>query len=462
MGKFRQLGWRSVCLYSAVVALVANGCATAPSLQDPDSGRRHADSQVRKRAPADSPSLLAPANAQPETKTPSQVTGPLTLQQLMDLAIERHPDLAIAQAKADAARGQLVQAGLYPNPSFSWLSEEMGLSSRTGGFQGPNISQDIVTANKLELAQAAASRDVSATEWLLVARRYDLLTRVRLAYFDVLTAQRSVVENQKIIRIAEESLKVAKAFFDAGTGNLADVLRAEIELSQSKIRLEVAQQSLSTSWKLLATAVGTQELPAQSLQGNLEQSAPRYDYRSSSMQMLERSAELRAAQAKVEQAQALLERAQAEVISNISVKVHPFYSFNDERMALSLEAGVNLPIFNRNQGNIMAAKADLARAGEEARQMELQLMERLTNAFQRYRNAQQQHERYRTEIIPKAQQALEAVQKGYAAGDAKFDYTTVLQAQQILIQAQLANVQFLSDLWKAASEIAGLLQLDDW
>jgi cobalt-zinc-cadmium efflux system outer membrane protein len=353
---------------------------------------------------------------------------------------------------------------LYPNPVVGWASEEMGQLPGSAGFQGPFISQDIVTAGKLEIAQAAASREVEATDWQIVSRRFDLMTRVRIAYFDVLAAQLAIEENEKIIKLAEESLNAAKKLQAVGGGIKPDVLRAEIELSQSRIRLAIAQQSLATAGKILANTVGIPELSTRKLEGKLDGTAPHYEWESAVHLMLSHSADIRAAQARVEQAQALLGRAEADAIPNVNVKMRPFYTFAEKRFEYTIEAGIALPIFNRNQGNIHAAQADVARAGQEARLVELQLVDRLANAFQRYQNALNQTEKYQTEILPKARQARDAVQQGYqsGAGDTKFDYTSVLQAQQTYVQAQLAYIQSLSDLWRAISEIAGLLQQEDW
>ena len=121
-----------------------------------------------------------------------------------------------------------------------------------------------------------------------------------------------------------------------------------------------------------------------------------------------------------------------------------------------------IPIFDRNQGNIHAAAADVARTQAEVQQLELRLTERLTLAYQRYQGARQQTESYQKTILPDARESLKLVEAGYRAGDRKYDYTTVLQAQQVLFQAQLAHTQALGELWRSVIEIAGILQQDQF
>ena len=65
---------------------------------------------------------------------------------------------------------------------------------------------------------------------------------------------------------------------------------------------------------------------------------------------------------------------------------------------------------------------------------------------------------YRLRILPKARESLDLVRVGYQNGDPKYNFTALLQAQQILFQAELSYVQALSDLWRAVADLEGLLQ----
>src|SRR5262249_28146348 len=163
----------------------------------------------------------------------------------------------------------------------------------------------------------------AAADAQAITRRFDLITRVRSAYFDVLTAQRAVEQNEQILAIAKENLRVARLVQEAGRGIKPDVLRAEIELSQSQIRLNVGQQNRETALKLLANTVGTPDLASRTVTGNLEQPAPKYEWSSALKTLLQRSSELRFAQARIERAQAQVARAEAEAIPNINMRIHP-------------------------------------------------------------------------------------------------------------------------------------------
>lgn len=386
----------------------------------------------------------------------------LTLGDLLDLAARQHPELAAARARAEAARGQLVQAGLYPNPVLSWRGDNIGTRApgAGAGTEGPLIMQQFVWQQKLRLAQGAAAQGVAAAEWQAITRWFDVVTRVRLAFFEALTAQEQVTTTGQMVHLAEKGLEAARALQKAGAGTQPDVLQAQVEVEHNQARWQIAQQRLEAARRLLAAAVGLKALPTTKLQGTLATPAPRYEWESVLAGVQTRSAEIQEALANIMQAEQLALKARADRVPNVTLTVRPFYSFIDHDLQFLVQADVPTPIFNRNQGNIQSAQADLARTHQELRVTELRLTERLTTAYQRYQAALTQKEALEKRIIPYARAALELIELGYKRGDPKYDYATLLQAQRTLVQARLTEVQAQGDLWKAASEIAGLLQLD--
>ncbi len=437
---------RSITIPVLVLAIVGCG-GWSGSLRVPDVP----PPAVPERAEPATMPLAGPV----EPVVPGQ---PIGLDQLIALAEEHNPDLAIARARTEAARGRLIQSGLYPNPSLIWEADEVGQRRRSAGTQGPILSQTFVTAGKLKIARAAAELGLAATDWQAMTRWYEVVTRVRLAYFEVLTARGEEQVAGEVLKLAEDNLQAARKLQKAGAGTQPDVLRAEVEAEQGRLRQATARQRATASWKLLATAVGVPDLPQSPLSGTLDGDVPKYEWVASVCRVLTQSSEVQEAQALVGQAERLVARAQAERVPDFKLSVRPFYSFPDDNMQVKVEAGATLPLFNRNQGNIVAARADLDRTEQEVRQVELRLTDRLTSAFQRYRVARGQAEAYRKNILPSAKESLRLVRSGYDRGDARYDYTAVLQAQNTLAQARVAYVQALGNLWRAVSEISGLLQ----
>ena len=407
------------------------------------------------------PGLSAPA---PPDAKESEAAGdekPNTLDQLLEMACQHSPDLAIARARAEAARGRLIQAGLYLNPTFTWEGEDVGHRGNAAGNEGPVIGQEIITAGKRRLAQAAAAHGVTAADWQALTRWYDVLTRTRLTYFDLLTARQEVLAAEEIVTLARENLAAAQKLIKAGVGVKPDELRAQVELDQSSVQRDVAEQRLRAAGQLLGAAVGVPDLNPASVEGTFPEAVPDYEWQTALATMLTHSAPVQEAQALVLQGEELHRLARAEKCPNVRLQVRPLYAFPDRQTEVTVWVGAALPIFNRNQGNILAAEADWDRTRAELRAVELRLRERLAGAFQRYQAARRQTEAYQKQVLPNARESLRLIRVGYEKGEPKYDFTAVQQAQRTLAQARLVYVQSLGELWRAVSEIAGLLQQDD-
>lgn len=386
-------------------------------------------------------------------------TGPLSFPALVRLATEQNPDIRVAQAQAEAARGKMIQAGLYPNPTIGWEASEIGNTPESAaGMQGPTFGFTLVTADKLGLAQSAAVHAVAAADWQATTRWYATLVKLRIAYYDTLAAQQEVRVGAELVRIAEEGFSAAEKLEKSGAGGRPDVLRARVELEQYRNRLEVSQRRAESAWARLAAAIGVTDLPVRPLQGALQESPPEFTLSDLKAAMLARSSELQAAQAEVMEAQQSLRLAQAEVVPNVAVQLRPLYDFGEKRAGGDVNVSMPVPLFNQNQGNIRAAHAQMTRAQEMVRQTEIRLIERLNVAYQEYAAARRQAENFDQRILPTAQESLRLILLGYTAGDPKYDYTAVLQAQNALTQARLTQVQVLNDLQRSISEIEGLIQ----
>jgi cobalt-zinc-cadmium efflux system outer membrane protein len=115
-----------------------------------------------------------------------------------------------------------------------------------------------------------------------------------------------------------------------------------------------------------------------------------------------------------------------------------------------------LPVWNRNEGNLLAVQGRLAQSQAGVTQARVRARERLTATFQRYRNARRQLDLYEKQVLPDARTALEQVERVYEVRGERFFET--LDARRVLSQARIDYVQALGDAWQAVSEIESLIQ----
>jgi cobalt-zinc-cadmium efflux system outer membrane protein len=122
------------------------------------------------------------------------------------------------------------------------------------------------------------------------------------------------------------------------------------------------------------------------------------------------------------------------------------------------EVGVRLKLFDRNQGNIEAAQADLERSEAEVKRINLVLRERSASFVENYRTAKIVVDRYRTEILPRAQRAYELIYKRY--GLLQASYPQVLLSEKMLFNAETDYIQNLGTLWANSIALQGFLLTD--
>jgi cobalt-zinc-cadmium efflux system outer membrane protein len=382
----------------------------------------------------------------------------LGLADLLQLSLEQSPNLEQGAFAIEAARGRAVQAGLYPNPTVSVIGEEIG---REGGiYTLPRVSQEIVTGGKRGLSVSVAEREVDQAQLALLRQRYTLFTAVRQGYFEVLAIRRRLEVLTDLVRLATQSYANAQKLLEAKQIAELDLLPFRVELDRLRADQEAAEREEEAAWGRLAAAVGVLSLPRAPLSGSLEAALPNYAFDASRASMLETHPDIRSAQVGITRAQAALDRAEAERIPNVTVAAGYQHNFNDRENQAAYEVSVPLPLWNRNQGNIRAAQAELGRALAEVGRVQNDLLARLWTAFGQYAAARQRADRYRTAILPDARRAYELSQVAFRGG--QFEYLRVLQAQRAVAEANLEYIRALADAWRAASEIAGLLSEEYW
>jgi len=405
-------------------------------------------------------------SAQAQASPPVTATVPceqaaLGLPELLRLTLERNPRLAEAGFAVEVARGRAVQAGLYPNPTFSVTGDELGDRQGPGGiWTAPYASQEIVTAGKLKLDRAAAFREVDQATLNVLTERYSRFTAVRQTYFELLILDRRLSILTRLVRLAEQSVETTNKLIEAKQAARLDLLQLEVELERFRAEQEATRREQPAAYRRLTASVGVPDLPCAAIVGSLEAPIPEYDLEQARRFVMETHPEVLSAQAGVERARLLDQRARVEPIPNVTVGAGYVRQNQNKSDDWTIAVSVPMPLWNRNQGNISAAQAQVSQAQAQVGRAQSELAERLASAFANYAPARQRAERYRTRLLPRAREAYELSYKAYQGG--QFDYLRVLQAQRAVAEADLEYNRSLGEAWRAASEIAGLLLEDDW
>jgi cobalt-zinc-cadmium efflux system outer membrane protein len=412
-------------------------------------------------AKPDSATPPAPATAPPPEQPPQPLEtvlpARLTLAELESLALQRNPTLTRADARINAARGEWLQVGLRPNPRVGYDGGEIGNEGRSG-MQGAFVSQEFVTADKLLLSQTVMNREIERLQQESAAQQQRVLTDVRRAFYDVLAAQSSMDLARDLSQIGQKAYDTSQNLFKSGNVSEVDVLQARIESEQAKIMLENARNRHSTAWHQLAVVVGEPSMPSRPLDGDLRSAVPELGFEKASQRLMAESPELATAYAALAKSQAGLGRAYADRYPNWEAQAGAQYDNATQDTVANVQISVPLPVFNRNQGGIRQAQAQIAAAQADVARMELLLQQRLGKAFEPYRNARVQTEAYGTRILPDAKRSLDIAVKSYEAGEVGF--LGLLNVQRTYFQTQVAYLEALRQLRDSAESIEGLLLTD--
>lgn len=381
----------------------------------------------------------------------------LTCDQMIDIALSNNPTVRQAGAALEAAQGNWVQVGLYPNPGIAYLGNEIGQTGRAGQ-QGAYFQQEFVRGNKLALNREVAEREIMIARQNFAAQRLRVVNDVRIHFYNTLIAQRMLEITQNMESIGKQALSVADQLFNAQQVGKVDVLQARIEASNANIRVTSARNRLDASWRTLAAVAAVPGMQRQTLAGNLDEDMPEFTWEESIARIIQESPELAASRTNVGRASEALRRARVEPIPNITVQAGPQYDLGSNHAITNVSILVPVPLFDYNQGNIRKAEADLRGARSAVARHELLLTSQLAAQFERYNNALVQYAQYRDEIMPDAREALELVGNAYRQGETSF--LVLINAQRTYFFTVLAGLEAQRDLWETAIAIDGLLLTD--
>ncbi len=382
------------------------------------------------------------------------------LDDLVRLMDERHPRLAQAALAIEAAYGRAEQARLYPNPTLDVTGSEINDRTGPSGIWSPFFTQEIVRRDKRRLEIAAAQQLIHESTWLYHVERFALLTRIRERYFDLLSLQYRAEALQKALSAQQRLVELSRNLEKAGQGTRVDRLNEEVISDQIESELEATRRSYQTAFRRLSAAVAEPELPIVPVVGSLEVELPEYELDRLIGTVRQSHPQILAARVAVDRARLLLQRAELERQSNVTVGAGYVWQGQNRSHDWSISVRFPIPLWNRNEGNIRAARAEWAQAAQEVQRLELELTDRIAEAFQQYAAAKSRAESFRRQITPRAREIFDLSVKAQASG--QMDALRVLLAQRALLDNELELIRHTSEAWRAAAVLSGLMLEEVW
>ena len=207
-----------------------------------------------------------PKVPEPRHGGPAEISGPLSLAQITDLALMNNPQTreAWAVARAQAAELGIARSLYWPqldglaNLTNSRSLSSSGASNPEQTRYGPSVSLAYVLFDF-----GAREGEVEAARYRLLASNLqqnrvlqDVVLLVEQTYYQVLGVERLVSANQEALKSAQASLSAANTRRQAGLATIGDVYRAETAVGQALLTLQRTEGELSKARGQLAVALG--------------------------------------------------------------------------------------------------------------------------------------------------------------------------------------------------------------
>jgi cobalt-zinc-cadmium efflux system outer membrane protein len=387
---------------------------------------------------------------------------PLSLAQAQQRALRNNPDIHVAQTQVAAALAQLRVTREFPNPvagiSVSDINTDGRSNATAAGNRFIDRSYDTIISlsqlleiGKRGVRQTAAQAAVRGAE----ARRDDgrrlLVQAVSQAYVAALEAQ----EEARVLAESTVSLRkeagIAASRQKAGDIAAADQAQIEIAAAQTDIAAGSARAVARTSLLVLTTLLG--EAPgAVVLSDSLDQLP---------VDALEAAGpagvrpDILAAEAAVTQAEADLKLQKRGVVPDLTVSVQYEREPPDQPNTAGVGVSFPLPLWNRNTGATLAAKAARDQAEAELDKVRVQAAAELATLRVTYEEARSRAETYRNELQPKSADITRTVAYAYQQGGAAL--VELLAAERSDNDIRLAAVHARADQLSAAAALEAAL-----
>lgn len=383
------------------------------------------------------------------------------LDDVWNLAIDHNPALREAAGGLEAARGRLLQSSLYLNPDFTYQETGIGDSRAAAGTLNLTLRQEIITAGKRRLDMAAAARGADVAYLALVTRKFDVLGRIRRAYYDYVALSHILEVNDEVVTaLARDTEATRKLVEEAETRPPADLVRMKALVEDAKASRVLAEAAYVAAWKQLAAEVGVPELSFPKKRPPFFEALPDLDADPVTARVLRANTELRQLEMQIEQSRAQLARSQVAAVPNVTLGAGYQNNFTAGQPGAILSVQVPLPIWDRKQGLVWESQARLAQSTAALRTAETRLSRDTANAYGRYLGLKEQEDRLTREVLPLLVEGLKAVQDLFAGGDARRSFADVLLAQQNLNATKLRRADVRRSLLQAYADLQALMQLD--
>lgn len=382
----------------------------------------------------------------------------LSLQTALQRALAANPRLTAAERDVGIASGQSRQAGALINPELSYEQDNSFGSRSYRGTRSAEatlqISQLFELFGKRDARIAAGRAALDSATMQRKALRLEVLSETAVAFLGVLGQQRRIqILDEQIVAI-DRLTPLLQRRVDAGASSPAETGRAQVASDLVKADRERIRATLASARRELAVLMGDTSPKFSAVSGRLERMGRPPAFQSV-IAAIDANPQLVRWTAVYAQRNAELLMARLKPYPDVRVSAG-WRHFNDTGDdAVRLGISIPIPVFDQNQGNIIAAEQSLQKTRAEREANRAALIVLAGRAYDSLQGALRELAILRDSAIPKSRQVADAILDGYGQG--RFTLLEVLDAQASVAQARLREQEAQQNFHIAVATIEGLV-----
>ncbi|MGE0127663.1 MAG: TolC family protein [Blastocatellales bacterium] len=413
-----------------------------------------------------SPISIADSSSLNVQLTSRQFVGPAgtTVEQLSDAAFARSRELLAARQTLAIARGRLIQAGLRPNPTFDVEQTSDYLTGRSGeGNTAIGTTQVFELGGKRGKRVAVAQLEYDRAVAEVRALERQIAAEIRTAYAQALAAARQLDSAERLIALDQELARVTEARLREGDVAPLDLNLVRVEVDRLRAQTVQSRADLEAQLITLRTLAGFDPTESLTLAPALERPPLLGMTIGAATEIaLRERADLQAARIAEELGDARISLAESQRTPNLAASVRysrsrsvfentPVGTLNDIDHLLTVGVSIEIPIRNRNQGEIAAAVGEKTQAKYRREFVEAIVKRDVALALNRYAAAAQSLAIYGGQVLPRAEENLRTIRAAYSFGE--MPVLNVIAEQRRLVENQTQYNTALRDYYTSLAEL---------
>lgn len=373
---------------------------------------------------------------------------PLDINTAVQRAVDTAPSIMVFEENVEEAFGDYVQASLLPNPEFEFELDPPNFGRNYSCNETEvsyGISQLIELGGKRGTRMQITSSAEEISLWDLEHSKRDVARKAAGAFMDVVTAQHEVEHNEEARNLAQTMQKTVAEKVKAGKYSPMEERKAALEFAKSELAYERSVRDLVIAKEKLIGLWGCQQMDFESVIYPFAEISE-LESIECYLGFLEGNPTVARWDAEWDAAFHNLELQRLQRIPDLTVEGGVTHEGRFDKVGVYFGFSIPIPVFDRNQGNILKAEAELRQIESQREDALLTLQSGVKETFRQMESLRREAMKFKKLVYDGTEETVKDMEEGFRRG--KFDFIEVLDAQKTFIEVEDHYIHLLLDYHK--------------